>query len=281
MDNIFKNSHCYIFEKKNYNLGILDDFVDATYIITMINSHRNNNIKEQLKKIIPTKIIYIVHNQGYKNCHKILPEQSSDYDLIDANLNVMNHSINNNYNNILILEDDFIFNDKFNDKNIIKEIENLFTKKDNDEFYFNLGPITYLFYPHIFFFNNIYRGIIALCTQGIIYNKKIKESIIKKNINIGYDIFLSLNYENYFYKIPLCYQTFPITENQNNWLNSLNCNYCSKIILFITQFIIKLLKLDIQPEPGFTIIYTTMFIIHYLILFIFIYLIIKLLPIQT
>jgi hypothetical protein len=233
----------------------------------MINSPRNNHIEEQLKKFIPTKIIYIVHNQGYKNCSKILPKQSSDYDLIDANLNIMNHSINNKYNNILILEDDFIFNDKIKNKNILNEIYKLFKIRENNEFYFNLGPMPYLFYPHLFIFNNIYRGIIALCTQGIIYNKKIRESIIKKNINIGYDLFLTLNYENYFYRTPLCYQTFPMTENQNNWCNSL---YLSKICISFFKIMIKLLKLDIQVEPGFTIIYTIMFIIHYLIVFILI-----------
>jgi hypothetical protein len=44
--------------------------VDATYIPTLVNSDRQNNINEQLKTCIPTKKIFIVNNKGYKNVIK-------------------------------------------------------------------------------------------------------------------------------------------------------------------------------------------------------------------
>ena len=121
-----QNSQCYIFEKRQYSNGFLDSFVDATYILTMENSKRKDDYENQLKEFIPTKTIYIVHNKGYKKCDKILYKNTPNYDLIDANLNAMNHSLKNNYNNILILEDDFIFNKEIKNNKIINEIKHLF-----------------------------------------------------------------------------------------------------------------------------------------------------------
>ena len=60
---------------------------------------------------------FIVYNKGYKNCKKILPKQMPLYDIIDANENAFEHSLQNNFNNILILEDDFIFSERLKDKN--------------------------------------------------------------------------------------------------------------------------------------------------------------------
>ena len=168
------NHNCYKFEKRTYNSGFFDSFLDATYIITMTNSNRANNYEKQLREYIPTKYIYIVYNKGYKNCTKYLYKQESNYDLIDANLNIMNHSLNNNYNNILILEDDFIFNSYTITQETIEEIKNFFYNNENKDFYFNLGPVPFLYWviPN----KSIYKGIYTLCTQAIIY----KKNIIKK-----------------------------------------------------------------------------------------------------
>jgi len=149
-----QNSHCYTFEKREYNNGFLDSFVDATYILTMENSKRKDNYENQLKEFIPTKTIYIVHNKGYKKCNKTLTKEIPPYDLIDAYLNTMNHSLENNYNNILILEDDFIFNKKIKDNKIINDIKYLFDNNVNKSFYFSLGLQPTLFIP--FSISNIY-----------------------------------------------------------------------------------------------------------------------------
>ena len=95
----------------NYEKGFLDDFVDCTYILHLENNGRFNNIMHQLSKNIPTKKIYIVYNKGFKKCNKILKIQNTTHNLVNFNLITINHSIRNNFNNILILEDDFIFDD--------------------------------------------------------------------------------------------------------------------------------------------------------------------------
>ena len=108
-----RNTHCYSFKSVNYNDPLLKS-IDATYIIHLENNGRLQDVEAQLEKYHPSKQVYIVFNKGYKKCDKILKEQSSTFDLKDANLNILQHSIDNNHKTILVLEDDYIFSDKIN-----------------------------------------------------------------------------------------------------------------------------------------------------------------------
>jgi hypothetical protein len=252
------NAKCYTFELIKYTEGFLDTFVDATYIITMEGSERRKHIDLQLKTYIPTKNIYIVNNKGFKKCEKKLIEYTSSFDLTDAYFNTINHSLNNNYNNILILEDDFIFSPKIKDKNIIKDLKLFFDKNKEKTFYYNLGPFPILFYPNLNILNNTYKGFLTINSQSIIYTKKVQIDIIKniQKCNIAWDIYLSYTYEHYFFKYSLCSQTFPETDNQKHW-------YKLKIMLDIHIFIIKKLGLDKKPDPGYKIIYNILFAFNY------------------
>ena len=51
---------CYKLKKKTYDKGIMDDSVDATYILHLEGNGRIQSIKDQLKKYQPTKTIYIL-----------------------------------------------------------------------------------------------------------------------------------------------------------------------------------------------------------------------------
>lgn len=104
---MFKNSsHCYTFKKIKYNKGLLDNAVDATYIIHLEGNGRYDDIMNQLESYHPTKEVYIIFNKGYKKCKKDKHITLPAYDLIDAFLQAFKHAKNQNYNNILILEDD-------------------------------------------------------------------------------------------------------------------------------------------------------------------------------
>ena len=257
-----KNNHCYYFEERNYKNGLFDSFVDATYILTMEDSKRKDEYEEQLKKYIPTKKVYIVHNKGYKKCNKDLPENISGYDLIDANLNTMNHSIEHDYNNILILEDDFIFNEEIKNVNIINEIKNIFIN-NKTSFYFNLGSINYFFIP--FSTSNVYRGIYSLATHSIIYNKKICLDILNNNnINnyLHWDDFLTKNYTKYFYKFPLCFQKFPDTDNNKYWFHNL---YGEEYLSYIIKRLIDYIEVNKNPKLGWYRINNIGFFFSYII----------------
>ncbi len=63
------NSNCYTFKKIIYDNVLLDN-VEATYIIHLKDNGRLEDIQKQLKEYQPTKIVYIVFNEGFKKCKK-------------------------------------------------------------------------------------------------------------------------------------------------------------------------------------------------------------------
>ena len=103
----------YSYKELKFSEGFLDFSVDITYILTMNNSiERHKNIKTQLNEVVPTSKVVIVYNQGYKKIKKV-----NDCGIIDRSYDDLTHAVThifdlaekNNYNRILILEDDFIF----------------------------------------------------------------------------------------------------------------------------------------------------------------------------
>ena len=85
-----------------------------------------------------------------------------------------------------------------------------------------------------------------------------------------WDLYLNLYYSNYFYKYPLCYQTFPITENQQNWHLDFNNIFLDTICKFIIKMLtnlIKYLKLDTQVQSGYDNMYKIFFFINYFLFF--------------
>ena len=70
-----------------------------------------------------------------------------------------------------------------------------------------------------------------------------------KNIK-DWDVYLCFNKLQYY--TPLCYQLFPETENNKNWGE----NYgVFKYLMILPKYIFKLLNLDTQVEPGYSIMY--------------------------
>lgn len=53
---------CYRFEQYKYTDGLLNDSVDATYILHLEDNGRLESIKKQLNHCNPTNIVYIVKN---------------------------------------------------------------------------------------------------------------------------------------------------------------------------------------------------------------------------
>jgi hypothetical protein len=104
---------CYTFETRNYTEGIFN--VDATYIIHLENNGRYQDIERQLSKFTPSNKVYILRNKGYK-CKQNTDIHNSALDLVDAYLTILNDAKLKNYENILILEDDFIFDDRVNNQ---------------------------------------------------------------------------------------------------------------------------------------------------------------------
>ena len=245
------NTKCYDYNKLSFNDGILNDSVDATYIIHLKDNGRYDSIQQQLSEYHITNTVYIVVNQGFKKCSKTLTKQNTIHDLIDAYLQIFKHSLEHNYNTILILEDDFIFSEKIKNPVVYKDLNNFLVSKKTENFLYYLGCIPTL---QTVGFTNHNRVFVNGTSHAVVYSKKNREYIIsnfKPEQIIDWDIFHnknSLHYKRYMYYQPLCYQLFPETENYKNWLDKFETMTLYKKLL-------KALKLDTQVEPGYSYMY--------------------------
>ena len=254
---------CYTFETRNYTNGLFN--VDATYIIHLENNGRYQNIENQLSQFTPSNKVYILINKGYKCKQDINIPDSND--LIDANLTILNDAKLKNYENILILEDDFMFDERLHNKNHQDNINKFIKTHKNQDYCFILGCIPYIQIPYN---STTYRGYSG-GAHSIIYSKSIIHKIIKDTNKInGWDIYIKTKYiwNNYIYYTPLCYQLFPDTENSRHWGQN---SYIAYILNYIAKIFIKILGLDKSIEPGYTIMY----VLSKLLFFVLLYLIYK------
>jgi hypothetical protein len=266
---------CYTFEKLNYESGLLDSNVDVTYIIHLENSGRYDNIIKQLEKTKPTKIVYILLNKGYSKCNKVGVKNSVD-DLTDSYLQIFKHAQKQNFGNILILEDDFIFSEKIKEKEHITNVNNFLEKKSGDNFIYFLGAIPWLLVPYDSY---NYRCIFSTGTHCVIYSKSHRDDFLenfnRKMLITDWDVNYNINLTSRFiYYKPLCYQVFGDTENskasrfQNKYLSFVS----DLFIYFNYNIIFRMLGIDKNPEPGYSILYFYSKFIFYIGLLFLIYL---------
>lgn len=229
--------------------------VDATYVIHLEGNGRLEKIKEQFRRYRPSHTCIIVFNKGYKKCNKPqLGKQLPPYDLIDANLHVMRHAKQHQYKTVLILEDDFFFDDGNEEfEKDTKEIDAFLRQNKDSAFCYYLGCIPCLLYPS---FTNHYRVIFRATTHSVVYSAPMMEKILTYNQKElrDWDYFLS-NIQNpsYTYYKPLCYQLFPETDNQRHWGEF--SDFFSQTVVPFFRMVIKLLKMDTQTSPGYPLHY--------------------------
>jgi hypothetical protein len=270
-----ENAKCYTYEELHFDDELLPT-VDATYIIHLEGNGRYKSIQNQLEEYHPTKLLYILHNKGYKTCEKVNVNNPSK-DLVDSFLQIFKHAKERNYENILILEDDFIFCDKIKDSFHNTNVNNFVLQNQNKNCVYLLGQAPILLIPYDYY---NYQILLSGGTHCVIYNRKCIESILsisEENI-IDWDRFLVLNFYKYTYYLPLCYQLIPETENSKNWGNGGIVDYI--LVNHVVKSIYKLLLLDTQVEPGYSILYFTSKLLFYLILFLLVLVLYKLMPLQ-
>jgi len=239
------NSECYRFEQHDYSDGLLD--LDATYIVHLEGNGREEKIKKQLEEYHPTNLVYILYNKGYKKCKKSLHLNEPQIDLIDAFLYIFNDAHIKNYKKVLILEDDFMFNNKIKEKQTQSNVMDFIKQKENEPMIYMLGCLPFIQRPYDKYTNVLTCGI---GTHACIYSRALIEFVLQKNKTefTDWDYYTHSTFTRYMYHEPLCYQLFPETENQNNWEEFYGLTY-------ILLKIIKVLKLDKETEPGYTFFY--------------------------
>ena len=270
------NEKTYSFELIENNNGLFDRSIDTTYVIHLEGNGRLESIKNQFKNYIPSKKIYILHNKGFKSGLKDDFITNTAQDLDDAYLTIFKHSQNNHFKNILILEDDFIFDKKINDKEITDDINQFIVKKTakNENFMYYLGCIPNTIQEYN---KNHFKCLNGWMTHSIIYSEnfiknvledsKLQEDIFTKYI--GWDVFIekyikkNKDFKRYLYKDCLCYQAFTETENLKTcWFKEQEYNkipilgeIIRKTAVDLELLKFKLLNTKDNPELYFNLVY--------------------------
>jgi hypothetical protein len=239
---------CYTFKRMEVEKGLFDSSVDATYVITLEGNGRYERVVEQLKKYHPTRVLYIMTNRGYKRCKKDLEKDLPRYDLTDAFINVFKHAKAEQYRNILVLEDDFIFSDRILEPDVGGRVNQFVSARLDTHFIYLLGCLPFLQLPYD---SNNNMVVCSGGTHAIIYSRSSRERALQdyQNITIDdWDSYNNFNINRFTYYEPLVYQIFTMTDNRKQWA-------LPDFILNLAGFVIWLFKLDIQVEPGYSIFY--------------------------
>ena len=266
---------CYNFEKLNYESGFLDANVDVTYIVHLENSHRYDNIIKQLEKYKPTKTVYILLNKGFGKCDKA-GIKSPHADLTDCYLQIFKHAQKQNFNNILILEDDFVFSEKIKDGEHVANINKFLEKKVGDNFIYFLGAIPWLLVPYDSY---NYRCMCSSGTHSVIYSKLHRDDFLenfnRKMLVTDWDVNYNINFTSRFiYYTPLCYQICSNSDNSKNpKFENKYLSFASEVVTYCNYNIVfRMLGMDKNPEPGYSIFYFYSKFIFYICVLFLIYL---------
>ncbi len=276
------NEHCYILEKLKIKEGIFDEIVDACYIIHLIGSPRLRNVYKQTYELPLCKNTMICHNKGFKKCRKDLKVQRSPHDLLNCYKYILANALREKYQQIIILEDDFIYENAlfnpFYQKNIIKFLNKNNCK--NRDFIFSLGglPTCQSLYVTNPYFTNLY---LSCGTHALLYSNKAIENVYKnmKSMN-DIDEFTSTHYfyKRYGHIIPLITQTFPETENTKSWGSHYSINYKNNNYEFnfyqIVKYFFYMFKLHKSTKHYNTVSLLSL-LLFYLVVCYIIYKIIK------
>jgi len=233
------------FREINFVSGILDECVDITYIIYLEGSERIHSINEQLKTFQPTKKVLVLHNKGYKFKQNPLIN-TPPLDLIDCYITIFKHAQKNNYENILILEDDFIFSDKILSRKCVNDINHFLKNKHSDNFIYLLGCLPIVLIPNDIELKH-YINILSLGTHSVIYSRKMRDDFLstREQYNIKDWDEEMLKQTRYSYHENLCYQLFPDTENSKYWMDY----FGHKKVL---KYALEEMELNKQIEPGYS-----------------------------
>lgn len=268
-----ETENCYNFEKLNYKTGLFDETIDATYIIHLEGNGRYESVLAQLEQYKPTQTVYLLLNKGFKCAKKNIKSPSAD--LGDCYLQIFKHAKTQNLNNILILEDDFIFSEKVKEPLHIKNVNDFLVKKAGDNFIYLLSALPWFLIPY----NSYnYRVLCSSGTHCIVYSKAHRDDYLLnyqyRQLVTDWDINYNINFTpRFIYYTPLCYQLCINSEN------SQDMKFANKYAAFATEVVkycnynilYRLLGLDKKPEPGYTIVYFYAKFIFYLVLLTLIY----------
>jgi len=217
---------CYDIEEiplsKGQSFLFEESVIDATYILHLDGNGREPSIQAQLARFRPTRRVYLVRNQGYKRCTSKEPWiQTAAQDLTAANCFLFNHSLNEGYGKVLVLEDDFQFVDRVWDPSVRRSVSRFLDSLQEDSVAkYALGAHP-LIMTHCSWDLEHYYGLYVQ-SHANVYTRGFMESILQGKPEDLPLLFDFNGMANYLYGEPLCYQLLTQTENRAaSWNNPL------------------------------------------------------------
>ena len=209
---------CYYYEEiqlnRNRDVGIITD-VAIVLMMRKTSDYVRRNF-EQIKERVPTKRLIVQYNKGFRDCDKPrLVEQSSNYDICDANHVALKYAFNQlGLTHVLVLEDDAYFLP--NIKSDIAEIKTFINTRRFD--IYNLGPVIYATNPFMLLTSGkhintwMYGG-----AHACVYHRRFLSNFeYSKCKHIDrYSVYLK---HTYMYHYPICMQHFRSnSSNRMKW----------------------------------------------------------------
>jgi hypothetical protein len=231
--------------------------LDCAIILTLEGSERTPQAvrRSEAFSSLVSKVV-IQTNPGYKNIKKPLPVETAEADCGFCHYGACKYSLENGFENVLVLEDDFIVEDEYYEhEDAIREDIIDFLEKSEIDHYF-LGCTPFLAIPWSFSCGGTWRVIRGGTAHAVIHSKKGMKKIVndwEKDPNkiLPVDLYMFRN-RSFMHARPLVCQTFPETENKlKNWGSD------ATISGMVSNIFIGAVGLDLTTQPGYDIMYGT------------------------
>lgn len=254
-------SDCYYYKNFTLPRGSLDPSIDCMYILIMHGSDNETAIKKEIERAGIVSNVIFQYNLGYKKCNKNLKIKKTNHDIVHAVQTVFKDALKRNYERIMVLEEDCVFDERIRQETVINDI-NMFLMDKNPCVY-NLGPFIHLSNPIDILLRNKHKRLFfnggAHCN---VYNREyIENKAYGEFYTAAPDIETNFYFSKYMYHKPLAYQLLKETENsKEGW----------GILRPISEFLfIKPSGIDRHILPGYDNINKTCDLISLIILLCF------------
>jgi hypothetical protein len=154
MEDKTSKESCYKFEEITPEQTIppcwTDRAISATYILHLEGNGRYEQVKSQIEQLRPTKTVWILHNRGFKECQKDANIKIPPQDIVDSYFTIFKHAQEHSYRNILVMEDDFVFDqERLRDTNKLRDVDEfLGTVADQDQdVMYHIGTLPIVQWP--------------------------------------------------------------------------------------------------------------------------------------
>ena len=201
-----------------------------------------------------TKTTIIQWNVGFKKCKKHSSIKNSSQDIVHAYETAFIYS--KKYDNVIIFEDDAIVINK--DLDIYKKIDKFIGNENfiENESILTFGSVgTFLTYDNNFLKSK--RNYKFGFSQATLFSSSSRNNLLSQFNIKGYSVgqpdqsYFSQLDNKFTYKYPLIVQTFPETENFENWFFELP-PVLAKLARFYYKIFFKILNLHIKPDGWYS-----------------------------